>query len=245
MKKLMMATVFVLGTLAPAAQAQTTAAPSGRDIVLRSQKASGMDTVMSRHKTLTMTGTLSLPAMGVSAPITNYRSADNAFHLTVVVDGFGTVEQGYAEGVAYSISPQTGAEILTGMQAAQAKRQGLWIDGVDNYASLTNEGQEKYAGKDAYKVKMVSKDSITITRYFDVETGLPIATVSMSQTPDGPVDIVTLVSDYKNFGGVMFPTRQVQQVAGNEQIITMDKIEFDTAPATAFALPDAIKALKR
>jgi hypothetical protein len=242
MKKMILATAVALFTVSGVAHAQT---PSGRDVVMRALKMSGSDTVLAKHKSMTMAGTLSLPAQGVSAPIVNVRSSDNAFHITVDVEGYGVIEQGFAEGTAYSIQPQTGAVILTGVQATQTKRQAVWRDTPDDYATISNEGQEKYNGKDAYKVKMVSKDSVTVTRYYDVETGLPMATVSTQETGDGPIEIVSLVSEYKDFGGMKLPTKQVQNIAGNEQIITIDKVEFDVAPASAIELPAAIKALKK
>ncbi|MEO5510078.1 MAG: hypothetical protein ABIV28_06065 [Longimicrobiales bacterium] len=242
MKKMILATAVALFTVGGAAHAQT---PSGRDVMLRALKMSGSDTVLAKHKSVTMTGTLSLPAQGVAAPIVNVRSSDNAFHITVDVEGYGVIEQGYAEGTAYSIQPQTGAVILTGLQAAQTKRQAVWRETPEDYLSLSNEGQEKYNGKDAYKLKLVSKDSVTVTRYYDVESGLPMAMVSTQQTGDGPIEIVSLISEYKNFDGMMLATKQVQNIAGNEQIITIDKVEFDVAPASALELPAAIKALKK
>jgi hypothetical protein len=241
MRKLSLATAALLLTMSSAAHAQL----GGRDILARALKASGSDTVLARHKNMTMSGTFSLPAQGVAAPLVIVRASDNTFHLTLDIEGFGTIEQGYSEGTAYSIHPQTGTAILTGAQESSAKRQGIWRDGPDEYLSITNEGQEKYNGRDAFKVKMMTKDSVSMTRYYDSETYLPIATVSTTQTPDGPVEVVTVVSDYKNFGGMMLPTKQVQQIAGTEQIITVDKVEFDNAPATALALPAVIKALKK
>jgi hypothetical protein len=53
------------------------------------------------------------------------------------------------------------------------------------------------------------------------------------------------MSDYKNFGGLLFPAKQVQMVNGTEQDVTIEKIEFDNVPASVFALPAAIVALKK
>ncbi len=242
MKRVTLATMVALSAFSAAAQAQSL---GGREVVLRAQKMTGSDSVMTKHKTMTMTGTLNLPSQGVSAPVVNMKSADNMFRLTITVDGYGTVEQGYAEGTGYSISPGVEPAVLTGKALAQSRRQAEWRDKLDDYVSITNEGQEMYAGRNTYKVKLVSKDSVTTTRYYDVETGYQHATVSSQDTPDGPVEVITVMSDYKNFGGMMISSKQTQQVNGTEQIITLEKIEFDTAPASAFELPAVIKALKK
>ncbi len=241
MKKLMMATAVVLVAVSSAAQAQM----SGREIVQRALKATGADTVMPKHKNMTMSGTLSIPAAGITAPLTNVRSSDNTFHLVLDIEGFGVIEQGLLEGTPFSIHPQTGTQILTGAQASSAKRQAIWRDGVDKYLTITNEGQEKYDGRDAYKVKLVSKDSSSIVRYYDIATSLPIATVSTTEGPEGPVEVVTLVSDYKSFSGLLFPVKQVQKIGENEQVITVEKLEFDNASPAALLLPAVIKALKK
>src|SRR3954462_6509871 len=245
MKRAITATVAAV-VMTTAAQAQTPAQPSGRDLFIKSLHVTGADTIMPKHKTMKMTGSLSIPDQGVSAPLENVRSAAGAFHLTVTVDGFGTVEQGYADSTAYSINPQTGPVITTGSAAAGAKRQALWLDSPDAYTSITNEGMAKFQNKDEWKVTMVSKDGLKMTRYFDPTTGYAVGTVMTTDVGmGGETEVTTVVSEYKNFGGLMFPSKQAQILAGTEQDIILDKIEFDTVPASAFELPAAIKALKK
>lgn len=247
MKRTMVATMVAAGFFAAGAQAQTAAGlPSGRAIMERSLRATGADTIMPKHTSMKMTGTLSLPAQGVSAPLENSRSSAGAFHVVITIDGFGEIEQGYADSTAYSINPQSGATILTGATAQSARRQAVWMDSPDYYTSMTTDALEKFQGKDAYKVSMVTKDGMKLTRWFDPTSGLAVATSSVVQGPDGTEQsVLTVVSDYKNFGGLLFPMKQIQQVGDNEQDILLEKIEFDNVPATVFALPAAIKALKK
>jgi hypothetical protein len=244
MKHLMKATAVAVALLAVGARANAQT-PSGAEIVARSLKVSGMDTALKKHTSMKATGTFSLPAMGVEAPILQVKSATNEFRITVEVDGFGTVEQGYADGTAYSVNPQTGAMILDGAAALNAKRQAMWMDTPDMYASMTNVGQEKFEGKDVYKVNLVTKDSSKLTRYYDVQTGLPAGTQSESVTPDGAMQVTAIMMDYKDFGGVMLPAKQVQRSGDNEQVISITKVEWDVATKADWALPAAIVAMKK
>ncbi len=96
MKHVTMAAVVALNFLAVGVHAQAT--PSGREVVLRGLKATGADTVLPKHQSIKMTGSLSLPAQGIEAPLTQFRSATNEFKLMITIEGFGEIEQGYAEG---------------------------------------------------------------------------------------------------------------------------------------------------
>jgi hypothetical protein len=43
----------------------------------------------------------------------------------------------------------------------------------------------------------------------------------------------------------MFPTKQTQSIAGNDQEIAFEKIEFDNVKPEQLALPASIKAIKK
>ena len=59
----------------------------------------------------------------------------------------------------------------------------------------------------------------------------------------GAVPTTTTFRDYQKFGTLMYPTKVVQSLLGIEQVVTFTSYEFDTVPASAFALPAVIKAL--
>lgn len=248
MKRTMVATVVAQLFAAATLSAQTPAPanmPSGRDLLVKSLHATGADSMMTKHTSLKMTGTLSVPAQGVSAPLEISRSSIGAFYMLINIEGMGTIEQGYTNGTPWTINFQTGPSIPEGAMALGYKRQAIWADSPDNYVSMATQGMEKFNGKDAYKVAMVTKDSLKITRYFDPATGLTVGTTTVTTTEAGETTSTTIVSDYRNFGGMLFPVKQVQMVGDVEQDIILEKIDFDMVPATVFALPPAIVAIKK
>jgi hypothetical protein len=246
MKRTMVAIVVAQLATAAALYAQTPAnLPSGRDLLIKSLHATGADSMMKKHTSMKMTGTLGLPEQGITAPLENSRSSIGAFYLLINFEGMGTIEQGYTNGTAWSVNFQTGPSILEGSAAALYKRQAMWSDSPDNYLSMTNEGITKFQDKDAYKVLFVAKDSMKMTRYFDPATGLAVGAETTADLGAGVSTTITTMSDYKNFGGLLFPVKQVQMVNGTEQDVTIEKIEFDNVPASVFALPAAIVALKK
>lgn len=246
MKRTMIATVVAQLFAAATLYAQTPAnLQSGSELLVKSLHATGADSMMKKHTSMKMTGTLQLPAQGLVAPLENSRSSVGAFYLLINFDGMGTIEQGYSNGVPWTINFQTGAAIVEGAQALSYKRQAIWADGPEHYLSMTNEGLVKFQEKDAYKVALVTKDSLKMTRYFDPTTGLAMGTVTIQATDAGEMTTTTIVSDYKNFGGLLFPIKQIQMVGENEQHIILEKIEFDNVPASVFALPAAITAIRK
>jgi hypothetical protein len=57
--------------------------------------------------------------------------------------------------------------------------------------------------------------------------------------------VTSVVSDYKPFGGQLLPTRVVQKVAGQEIVVTISAVIYDSVDPAVFELPASIKALKR
>jgi hypothetical protein len=242
--------VIHAGIIAPASAqnvaspTDTMAKPTGVAIVARALKVTGADTILRQHGTLKVTGVLTQPALNQSSRITTVKSATGEFRMTIEVEGFGDVEQGYADSTAWSMHPQNGVVVLQGAQAAQVRRQAVWLDSPGLYRSLTNTGHVVFDGKDAWAVVAVAKDGLTITRFYDVQTGLAIGSRSDQPGPDGPMQIVTIFTDYKEFGGLKLWTRQLQTINGNDQFITIENVEFDKASKAEYGLPAEVAALR-
>jgi len=59
----------------------------------------------------------------------------------------------------------------------------------------------------------------------------------------GEIPVVTLLSDYKKFGDVMVPTKTVQELMGQQQILTISSVDIGTGAGVTIAPPAAIQAL--
>jgi len=49
--------------------------------------------------------------------------------------------------------------------------------------------------------------------------------------------------NFRKYGALMMPSEESASTLGIEQIVTITSYEFNTVPASAFALPPQIKAL--
>jgi hypothetical protein len=61
----------------------------------------------------------------------------------------------------------------------------------------------------------------------------------------GEVEATTLLSEYKVFDGVKMPVLTKISVMGIDQVLKIDSVSTRAIPDSVFALPAAIKALKK
>jgi hypothetical protein len=59
----------------------------------------------------------------------------------------------------------------------------------------------------------------------------------------GEIEVTSFVRDYRKTGDTLQAHQLVQKMMGVEQVITLDRFEFNTVAPDAFAMPPAVKAL--
>ncbi len=110
---------------------------------------------------------------------------------------------------------------------------GPLVDYAAKGYKATLDGKETIGGKEAYKVKLTNAAGKELTYYIDTKTNMLIQTRQMSdmggQNGDGkPVEVITDLSDYKDFNGVMFPQTITTEGTGmGAGSMTFDKIEIN------------------
>jgi hypothetical protein len=79
---------------------------------------------------------------------------------------------------------------------------------------------------------------------YSSETGLLVGMTQTQESPMGSVQVTTLFDDWKEFGGLKTATKLRQQMLGQEQVLTIDRLEFDRPEdAKAVEMPEQIKPL--
>lgn len=222
------------------------ALPDGKSLVAKHVAAIGGRDAMEKHTSLHMTGTFSMPAMGIEGPIHMYRAKPGLFLQQITLGGFGEMNQGFDGTTAWAIQPMQGATVLTGEQAAQVKQQAEFtadFPDIGKYSTIETVALEDFEGRKCYKVKLVKAGQGESIQYFDAETGLAAGILRSQETPMGKIDITVILSDYKDQGGVKFPTRMTQKTPQGDVVLTFTTYEWDTVDAKIFELPDAVKSL--
>jgi hypothetical protein len=222
------------------------ALPSARSILDRHLAAIGGREAVLSHKSTHATGTLSMPAAGVTGAVDIYGAHPNRMLLKVSLGGVGEVLEGFDGTHGWSISPMTGPMLLEGKQLDEKRFDSDFHSELRTdarYQSMTTLEQVDFEGRRCYKVRLVRKAGGEDIEFYDVATGLKAGSITTRETQMGSVTGTTVETDYKKFGNLLQPTTVRSQVGGLQQVITITSIDYDQVPASIFELPAGIKAL--
>lgn len=225
-------------------EAKTAPLPTAKEVVAMMIKAQGGEEALAKHPTASMTGKFSMPAMGMGGPM-SIKTSEGSMLIEIDIAGFGKSLQGFHDGVAWSIDPASGAQLLEGSMLDSMKRQANSRGDLDLFKmwdSVKVTGRERFADTDCFVLEL-KKGKDREVRLIDEKTGRMIASRTVQSSPMGEIPIVTTIEAWKDFDGLNIPVRMSMAMMGQKQVIEVDKMDFAAIPATAFAFPPAIKAL--
>jgi hypothetical protein len=237
--------VLLLATLTQAGVGQDL--PPAQDLIDRYVEAlGGRDAYLDQGSTH-MKGSFSVPAAGMTGGLEVFSDDAERILTIITIPGMGESRTGYDGEVAWSIDPMMGPRILEGMELEalrdQANPEATLRDA--EYFEVRETVELTEVGGDAcYKVRLVWKSGRESFDCYSADTGLLIGNMMTQETPMGAIDVTTVIGDYKEFGGIMAPTSMRQQLMGQEQVMTVETIEFGDVDPAIFELPTEIKDLK-
>ncbi len=226
-------------------------AQTADEIVAKTIAAQGLDklkSVQSRRMSATMT--ITPPGMDVGITFENKRPMKA--RATITVQGIENV-QAYDGQTGWTFMPAQGKATPEPATADELKdlQEQADIDGeLVNYKAKGNTielvGKEPVQGTDTYKLKVTLKNGDVQYQYFDTTTYLPIKMVTTRTINGTPGTVETLISDFKDEGGVLMPhaIEATVPVGGMQmtQKITVTKVEFNVPiEDSRFKMPEPKK----
>ena len=236
----------LLAFVPAAAAAQDAAMPAASELLAKHIAAMGGEAAIRKHTSTKMTGSFEMPAAGLTGTLTTVSAAPNKMLLRIEVGGMGEIVTGFDGTHGWSVNPMQGARLHEGAELAAQK------EGSDYYGSLgmqaavasrTTVGKTEMGGVPCWEVKVQWKSGRESTECYAVESGLLVANKARIETPQGTIDQVTLIGDYKDFGGVKVPTVMRLQAMGMEQVMRVTSVEYGTVTPADLEPPAAIQAL--
>jgi hypothetical protein len=197
-------------------------------------------------KAVTTKGTMSMPAAGLNAQFQMTQLAPNQMQMVTTIPGMGEVQVGFDGTTGWAMDPMQGPRVLSGAELDQMRDEADRRANVRDpamFTAVTTVADTTMNSERCYLVKLNWKSGRESYDCYSALTGLLIASKSVQNTAMGDIPVVTTLSDYKKFGDVMVPTRTVQQLMGQEQILTVTSVEFGDGAGVVIAPPDAVKAL--
>jgi outer membrane lipoprotein-sorting protein len=228
------ALAFCLGAL-------TSTAQTADEIVNKYITAIGGRDAINSVKTIYEEGSLNV--MGNEAPSTTYIVSGKGFKSQVDFNGQQIVQVVTDKG-GWSINPMMGQTSATPMPEEQLKSSryqldigGPMLDYKTKGSKIELLGKDTAGGGAAYKLKLTTKDSVSMNLYIDVKTGYLTRMVTRPPGQDG--DITINFSDFKKVdGGFVMPYAQEIVLPQLTIDMTSKKVEINkTIDPTIFDMP--------
>ena len=206
----------------------------------------GMDKLKAVN-TVRMTGKMTV-GPGIEAPVVMEIKRPSSMRLDFTVQGM-TGTQAYDGKVGWTLMPFQGSttpQPMAGeelqMMAEQADIDGPLVDYKAKGNTVELLGKEPVEGADAYKLKVTLKNGVVRTMYIDAEHFLQVKEESKRTIRGTEIEGETILGDYKEVGGMMFPHSMDSGQKGNpqRQKIVVDKIEVNVPIDDArFKMPES------
>jgi hypothetical protein len=239
--------IFIVSVLGAAAAFAADPLPSAESILDRYIEVTGGKQAYQTRKTEITNGTVEYPSLGIKGTIVRYAAAPDNYYSTLEIEGLGKVEMGVSGGVAWENSALLGPRIKSGVERAEAIREGTLNANLEwrrLYSKVAVEGVETIDGEECYKVVMTPAEGNPETTYFQKKSGLAVKTSAVTITQMGEIPIELVVVEYKKLGGILAPSKVTQKAGAQEFTITMQSVEANPViPQTRFALPAEVQAL--
>jgi len=223
------------------------ALPKAETIIDRFVEVTGGKAAYEKRKNEITTGTIEITAQGLKGTLTRYSAPPDKSYTAMAIDGVGNVEQGSNSGIAWEKNAMMGPRVLTGPEKAQARREAVFNGQVNwrqMFTKAETTGVETIDGEECYKVVFTPSDGKPETTYYQRKSGLAVKNVTVAANPMGEFPVEQTLSDYKNFDGVLMPTKMLQKVAGQEMLLTILTVKTNQEiPADRFDPPADIKTL--
>lgn len=198
-------------------------------------------------QSMKMTGKMMMGGMGIEAPFTVMAKRPNMARIEFVFQGITGI-QAYDGETAWQVMPFTGNTDPEEVPDDQA--EDLWetadVDGPligweESGHTVELLGMEETEGTQAYKLKVTLNSGSVQYYYLDSEYFIPIRMEGVREVQGRTVEFETIVSDYKEVGGLMIAhsieARPKGAPAG--QAVTIDLVELNVEMADSlFVMPE-------
>jgi hypothetical protein len=222
------------------------ALPSPEALAARHDSLVGGRSALEGHRSMRLTGNLAVTAMGLEAPLEILKVKPNRYLFRAQLGPMGELLSGFDGEHAWAIQPGMGPTLVTGAEGKLIADQADFfadLHDLSRFDKVETLDQATFEGRSCYRVRMTRPTGEVLTEYFDAETGLS-AGISASVTgPMGAMELVSVFSEYRSFGGVKRPTKTIQRNPQFETLLTISAIEFDGVAEEAVAMPAAVRAL--
>lgn len=212
-----------------AAQATGTVDAKADEVMARSIEIMWGEIAESRDiQTVVISGTMSLPTMGIEGTMKIWIDIENDVSKSVItIPGLDTQTRGIYEETAWSDSLMSGPRIIEGEEAAQMLRDSDFFSSLkykETYSTREHLGTEEVNGEACDKIRLVRADDGSEQLNWYSPKGLLVKQQQTVVNEMGKMPITSLSEDYRQVGAAMMSFRTVVEAMGTKQVMQFDEI---------------------
>jgi hypothetical protein len=222
------------------------ALPPAEQLTARYAEAIGGRAAVLAHRVTRSTGTFEMPAAGLKGELLIVTQAPNRTATRITIPGMGTIRSGYDGEVGWSVEPMAGPRLLSGGELDVMRDNANALAAVRDaslFRSMQTIERAVSGGQPCYRVRLVWRSGRESHDCYHEDSGLLIETTQEVESPVGTMRVTATMSDYREFGGVLFPTRTILSMMGAQQVLTVSAVEFEGVDTSAIGIPDEIRRL--
>ena len=243
--------VLILAASAAAGFAQDAPAsaplPKADSILDRYIEVTGGKAVYEMRKSEVTVAKLEMAAQGIKGTLTVFAAAPDKYYTTMELEGVGKIEAGVANGVSWEKSFMQGPRIREGAEKVDSIRDATFNAPLywrKLYKKVETLGQETVNGEECYKVEATPAEGAVETSWYSKKTGLIVKRARVAKSPMGEIPVEFLTADYREYNGLLMPTKVTQKAAGAEFTIILESVRVnEKLGPERFDPPADIKAL--
>lgn len=191
-------------------------------------------------------GTLSIPAMGLTGSFELLQIPDVGSRMSSSLPGLGELMVGFDGEVGWSVDMLTGPQLMEGEELEHMGERALAAASFRDRALVPERatvGTLELPEGACYRVRLGWRSGRETFDCYHHESGLLLRSEDVQVTELGEIPSVTDYSEYREFHGMTLPTRLVQSTMGIEQILEIREVTVDDADRDALTPPAPIQTL--
>jgi hypothetical protein len=219
------------------------ALPTAVEVLDRYVQATGGRDALLRYKSMTVHGRLQVPDQKIDVETVSYTKQTKQLQRAFLPGG-QAVSSGYDGQVAWDMDPAGKVTLHHGDEAKTVARDAdmyYHLHVLDYFKKLEVVGVQEFQGHRCYALKGVNNWNQPNEQFYDTSSGLLIGYFFNTKWRGGPGDTTATFEDYKNFGGVLMPTKTTGRDATGVSVSLVTSVTYDDVDDSVFALPDAVK----
>ena len=238
--------VLALGLVSTGASAQ--GRPTPQALIARHDSLVGGRAAFDAHQSVRLTGTFGVPMVGLEGPLEILKFRPDRFLLRATLGPLGELLSGFDGRTGWSVQPGQGPRVMAGPEAAMLAAQADFfadLHDLAQFSALETLADTTFEGRPVFPVRLQRATGEVVVEFFDRETGLSAGSRVVVQGPQGEMEVLGILADYRRFGPVQLPTRRIQRTAMLETVLTIRDVAFDGVSAADVSPPASVQALIR